>query len=52
MTDHANLERRYRRLLAFYPRAFRQENGAELIGVLMAGAATASAGLAWQPPRI
>jgi hypothetical protein len=38
MTDHANLERRYRRLLAFYPRAFRRESGAELIGVLMAGA--------------
>jgi hypothetical protein len=38
MTDHANLERRYRRLLAWYPREFRRENGAELIGVLMAGA--------------
>ncbi len=38
MTDHAKLERRYRRLLAFYPRAFRRESGAELIGVLMAAA--------------
>ncbi|MGH3201093.1 MAG: hypothetical protein ACRDP5_03425, partial [Streptosporangiaceae bacterium] len=38
MTDHADLERAYRRLLVFYPRAFRRENGAELLAVLMAGA--------------
>lgn len=32
------LERRYRRLLAFYPRAFRREHGQEILSVLMAGA--------------
>jgi hypothetical protein len=36
VTDQANLERRYRRLLASYPRAFRQDSGEELIAVLMA----------------
>jgi len=36
MTDRANLERRYRRLLAWYPRAFRQENGQEILAELMA----------------
>jgi hypothetical protein len=36
MTDQANLERRYRRLLAWYPRAFRRDNGPELLAVLMA----------------
>jgi len=36
MTDQANLERGYRRLLAWYPRAFRQENGQEILAVLMA----------------
>ncbi len=39
MTDQANLERGYRRLLAWYPRAFRRENGQEILAVLMAGAA-------------
>lgn len=29
------LERRYRRLLAFYPRAFRREHGQEILSVLM-----------------
>jgi hypothetical protein len=38
MTDRANLEREYRRLLAWYPRAFRRENGQELLAVLLAGA--------------
>jgi hypothetical protein len=38
MTDQANLERGYRRLLAWYPRAFRRENGEEILAVLMAGA--------------
>ena len=38
MTDHADLERRYRRLLGWYPRAFRQQNGQEILAVLMAGA--------------
>ena len=39
MTDQANLERRYRRLLAWYPREFRDENGQEMLAVLMACAA-------------
>jgi hypothetical protein len=37
MTDQANLERAYWRLLAWYPRAFRRENGREILAVLMAG---------------
>ena len=36
MADQANLERGYRRLLAWYPRAFRQENEPEILAVLMA----------------
>jgi hypothetical protein len=36
MSDHANLERRYRRLLAWYPSVFRREHGEELLAVLMA----------------
>jgi hypothetical protein len=36
MSDQASLERRYRRLLAWYPRAFRRENGPEILAVLMA----------------
>jgi hypothetical protein len=36
MTDQANLERGYRRLLAWYPPAFRRDNGEELLAVLMA----------------
>jgi len=35
MTDSANLERRYGRLLAWYPAAFRREHEAEMLGVLM-----------------
>jgi hypothetical protein len=38
MTDVADLERRYRRLLACYPAAFRHEHGQEILSVLMAGA--------------
>ncbi len=38
MTDAAVLERRYRRLLAFYPPVFRREHGREILSVLMAGA--------------
>lgn len=38
MTDQSQLERRYRRLLALYPRAFRAEHGEEMLTVLMAGA--------------
>jgi hypothetical protein len=39
MTDHGRLERRYRRLLACYPAAFRREHEQELLSVLMSGAA-------------
>jgi hypothetical protein len=35
MTDREKLERRYRRLLAWYPRSFRREHGQELLAVLM-----------------
>jgi hypothetical protein len=38
MTDQEHLERAYRRLLAWYPRAFRDEHGPEILAVLMAGA--------------
>jgi hypothetical protein len=39
MTDSTRLERGYRRLLAFYPKAFRREHDQEIVSVLMAGAA-------------
>ena len=38
MTDQADLERGYRRLLAWYPPEFRRENEQEILAVLMAGA--------------
>ena len=38
MTDQEHLERAYRRLLSWYPREFRDENGPEILAVLMAGA--------------
>ena len=38
MTGSSGLERRYRRLLAWYPRAFRRDHADEILGVLMAGA--------------
>jgi hypothetical protein len=38
MTDQERLERAYRRLLAWYPREFRRENGPEILAVLMASA--------------
>ncbi|MGO9977523.1 MAG: hypothetical protein ACLP01_32965 [Solirubrobacteraceae bacterium] len=38
MTDVTHLERRYRRLLAWYPKAFRREHEDEMLVVLMAGA--------------
>ncbi len=38
MNDSAGLERRYRRLLAGYPRAFRREHEQEILTVLIAGA--------------
>jgi hypothetical protein len=39
MTHATRLERRYRRLLAFYPKAFRREHEEEILAVLMAAAA-------------
>jgi hypothetical protein len=39
MTVSTRLERRYRRLLGFYPKAFRREHEQEILSVLMAGAA-------------
>jgi hypothetical protein len=36
VSDTGELERRYRRLLAWYPRAFRRENEQEIIVVLLA----------------
>jgi hypothetical protein len=39
MIGGADLERRYRRLLVCYPAAFRREHEAEILSVLMAGAA-------------
>ena len=38
MTEQERLERSYRRLLGWYPREFRDENGPEILAVLMAGA--------------
>jgi hypothetical protein len=38
MSESADLERRYRRLLAGYPAAFRREHEQEILAVLMAGA--------------
>ena len=38
MNDDPDLERRYRRLLACYPAAFRREHEQEVLSVLMAGA--------------
>ena len=38
MTDQEHLERAYRRLLGWYPREFRRENGPEILAVLMAEA--------------
>jgi hypothetical protein len=39
VTASTDLERRYRRLLALYPRAFRREHEQEMLSVLLAGAA-------------
>ena len=37
MTGSADLERRYRRWLGWYPKSFRHEHEEEMLGVLMAG---------------
>src|SRR5579862_3537371 len=47
MTHNAALERRYRRLLAAHPRAFREESGDEMLSVLLAGARP---GQSWPGP--
>jgi hypothetical protein len=47
MTNSRRLERRYRRLLAFYPKAFRREHEEEILSVLMASAAAGQ-----QRPRL
>lgn len=39
MSDREGLERRYRRLLACYPREFRRQNEEEILGVLLFAAA-------------
>ena len=44
MSDSADLERRYRRRLACYPRAFRHEHEQEMLSVLMAGAGDGHSG--------
>ena len=36
MSDQSTLERRYRRLLAWFPREFQREQGEEILSVLMA----------------
>jgi hypothetical protein len=38
MSDSTQLERRYRRLLAFYPASFRRQHEEEIVSVLMDGA--------------
>ncbi len=39
MTDsNVRLERRYRRMLRFYPRSYREQHGEDMLGVLMTGA--------------
>ncbi len=38
MNDHSQLERRYRRWLALYPKSFRAEREDEMVAVLMQGA--------------
>jgi len=35
MSNSTDLQRRYRRLLAFYPHAFRREHEQEILSVLM-----------------
>ena len=38
MTESSGLEQGYRRLLAWYPSAYRREHADEILAVLMAGA--------------
>ncbi|MGW4400070.1 hypothetical protein ACWEHA_32680 [Amycolatopsis nivea] len=46
----SDLERRYRRLLALYPRAHRAAHGEEMLGVLLDGAGSRST--PGQPKRV
>jgi hypothetical protein len=48
MSDPPALERGYRRLLAWYPRAFRREHEEEMLAVLLAGHGRASRGPPWR----
>jgi hypothetical protein len=47
VTRPGHLERRYRRSLAWYPRAFRREHGEEILGVLIF---TRESGSHYKPP--
>ena len=51
MSDSADLERRYRRLLVCYPRSFRREHEQEMLSVLMAGAGDGQHAPAGRGPR-
>ena len=51
MTDQEHLERAYRRLLAWYPRAFRRENEQEILAVLLADAPPGQRRPGWPSPR-
>ena len=46
MTDSSRLERRYRRVLACYPKVFRRQCGEEILAVLLATVARGPAA-AW-----
>lgn len=52
MTNSSRLERRYRSLLALYPKAFRREHEQEILSVLMAAALEARRALDWLSPPI
>jgi len=45
MTGQEDLERRYRRLLAWYPRAYWREHEEEMLAILLAEPATGSGAL-------
>ena len=52
MTNPSRLERRYRSLLALYPKAFRREHEQEILSVLMAAATEGQSAPGWQSPPI
>jgi hypothetical protein len=47
VSDLTQLERRYQRLLAFYPEAFRREHEQEMLSVLIAGASEGQRRPSW-----